>query len=71
MADLDSFDFSILNSGQVDEELEHIRQIRLSRRVPVKTTRSEKTVAKKREAKKMPDLNADQAAEILKLLKGN
>ena len=47
-----------------DEAIEHLRQIRLSRRVPVKTTKAKKTVKKKVEP------TADQAAALLKILTG-
>jgi len=48
-----------------DEALELLRQIRLSRRVPVKTVRTMKKTAK------APVVDSNQAAELLKLLTGD
>lgn len=47
-----------------NEAIEHLRLIRLSRRVPVK---KRKTTTKKKAA---PKINKNQAAELLKLLGG-
>lgn len=68
MADLDDLGIkSILDTSQ-DEALERLRQIRLSRRVPVKSRTPKKTAAKKAQSKPMPKLSASQAADLLKLL---
>jgi len=48
-----------------DEALETLRQIRLARRAPVKTTKTT-TTKKKLDVK----VDSDQAAELLKLLTG-
>ena len=53
-----------------DEAIEFLRQLRLSRRIPVKK-QSAATVKKKAKAKATPKVNADQAKELLKLLGGN
>ena len=56
---------SILDMTQ-DEALEHMRQLRLSRRTPTRKTR--KQSPHKPKNKPLPKLNANQAAELLKLL---
>ncbi len=48
-----------------DEAIEHLRQLRLQRRTPVK----KKTTTKKKQAK-VKKMTKDQAAELLKLLGG-
>jgi len=60
---------SITDMSQ-DEAIEFLRQLRLSRRIPVKK-QSVATVKKKAKAKATPKVNADQAKELLKLLGGN
>lgn len=55
---------SILNMSH-DEALEHLRQIRLSRRTPVKPP--PKTSPKK-ESKAMPKMSAEQAKKLLEML---
>jgi len=52
-----------------DEQIELLRQIRLSRRIPVKKP-PKSTAKRKAKAKKVKDVSADQAAELLKLLTG-
>jgi len=64
MADLESLGFPSITEMATDEALELLRQIRLSRRTPVKST---KTTTKKMAIPKVCD---DQAAELLKLLQG-
>jgi hypothetical protein len=66
MANLDDLSYDSITEMSSDEGLERLRQIRLSRRASVKTTRS--TTTKK--AKDTPVLNSEQAAELLKLLTG-
>lgn len=66
MADLEDLGIkSILDMSQ-DERIEHLRQIRLSRRVPVKSRKSSST--KKQKTKAIPKLNPEQAENLLKLL---
>lgn len=65
MADLDDLGFLSISDMQNDEALELLRQIRLSRRVPIKTT---KTI--KKSTKPKVSVDADQAAQLLKLLTG-
>lgn len=64
MADLNDLGYKSITDMTTDEAIEHLRQIRLSRRVPVKKTRAKKTVKKKVEP------TADQAAALLKILTG-
>lgn len=64
MADLNDLGYKSITDMTTDEAIEHLRQIRLSRRVPVKTTKAKKTVKKKVEP------TADQAAALLKILTG-
>ena len=61
--DLDNKSFTNMTS---DEAIELLRTIRLSRRVPVKKTT--KTITKKSKKQKAPEVTAEQAAELLKLL---
>lgn len=64
MADLNDLNISSIMSMDNDEAIETLRQIRLSRRVPVKTTRTIKP-------KKQPlNLDSNAAEAILKILKG-
>ena len=65
MADLDDLKHNSITEIQVDEAIELLRQIRLSRRVPISKT---KVTRKKSKA---PKINSDQAAELLKILGGN
>lgn len=67
MANLDDLGYKSLAEMSVDERLEMIRQIRLSRRIPVR--KPTKSVAKKKQ-KVAPTVDADQAAELLKILQG-
>lgn len=65
MADLDSLNYTSITEMNNDEALELLRQIRLSRRVPIKTTKTTRKPAK------APSVDANQAAELLKLLMGD
>ena len=65
MADLEDLGFLSITDQSNDEALETLRQIRLSRRIPVKKTR---TPSKKKKTKQA--VSADQAAEILKIIGG-
>lgn len=69
MADLEDLGIdSILDTSQ-DEAIERLRQIRLSRRIPVKSrkTSSSKSTAKAK-SKAPPRLSAKQAENLLNLL---
>lgn len=65
MANLDSLNYTSITEMSIDEALELIRQIRLSRRIPVKKVK--KTTSRKK-SKAVPNINAQQAAELLKIL---
>ena len=65
MADLSSLNIPALRDMSKDEAIEHLRQIRLSRRT-VKA--KPKSVTKKAKAKKLPPLSQNQAANLLKIL---
>jgi len=67
MANLDDLNYTPLSEMSVDEALELLRQIRLSRRVPVKKPR--KATSKKKEKKL--NLSSEQAAKLLEILGGN
>lgn len=67
MANLDSLGYKSISDMTTDEALELIRQIRLSRRIPVKKV---KKTTKRKKAKAAPQVNANQAAELLKILTG-
>jgi len=67
MADLSDLEYKSLTDMNNDEAIELIRQIRLSRRIPVKKV---KKTTKATEAKAAVQPNADQAAELLKILTG-
>ena len=65
MADINDLSHISITEMQTDEAIEMLRQIRLSRRVPVKKVR---TISKK--SKQAPKVNSNQAAELLKILAG-
>ena len=67
MATLDDLNIPALTDMSSDEAIEHLRQLRLSRRTPVKKT---KTTTKKKAKAKMIIPTAKQAQELLKLLEG-
>lgn len=65
MSDLDDLGFTSITEMSTDDAIEMLRQIRLARRTPLQPT---KVVTKKQT--KAPKVNAEQAAELLKLLTG-
>lgn len=65
MANLEDLNHPSITEMQTDEAIELLRQIRLSRRVPVRKVR---TISKK--SKQVPKVNSNQAAELLKILAG-
>ena len=67
MANIDDLDYESITDMPTDEAIELLRQLRLSRRIPVKKTT--KSTSKKK-AKALPPVDPNQAAEILKILKG-
>ena len=66
MADLEDLNYRSISEIDTDEALEHLRQIRLSRRTPIKQSR---TITKK--SARSAKVSADQAAELLALLGGS
>ena len=69
MTTIDDLKLPSITDMSPDEAIEFLRQLRLSRRIPVKK-QSESTIKKKAKAKAVPKVNADQAKELLKLLGG-
>lgn len=69
MADLKDLNIPAISDMSHDEAIEHLRQIRLSRRVPVKKVKR-KTTTKTTKAKKKSTMSKQQAQELLKLLGG-
>ena len=69
MSNLTDLDIPALTDLSQDEAIEHLRQIRLSRRIPVKK-QSKSTIKKKAKAKAIPKVSAVQAANLLKILGG-
>lgn len=69
MADLESFPTKSITEESVDESIERLRQIRLARRTPVRTS-STPTISKKAKASATPKVSAAQAAKLLELLEG-
>jgi len=71
MANLESLNYTSISDMTTDEALEHLRLIRLSRRVPLKKTKTTRKVMKKNLPKIDPNsMTADQVAELLKTLGG-
>lgn len=66
MANLDDLEHKSITEMSNDEALELLRQVRLSRRVPNKQSRSKP----KRSKTTVPAVSADVAAELLKILGG-
>lgn len=69
MADIDSLNLSDIGEMSREESLELLRKIRLSRLTPKRRSKTTRMSGKSR-SKKVPQVNADQAAELLKLLGG-
>jgi len=69
MSTIEDLNIPALTDMSQDEAIEYLRQIRLSRRVPVKK-QSTQTIKKKRAAKAIPKVSASQAANLLKILEG-
>lgn len=66
MADLDDLDYTSITDMNNDEAIELLRQIRLSRRIPLKP----KTTSTRKKKKTTQSVDAIQAAELLKILGG-
>ena len=68
MSTIEDLNYPSITDMSQDEAIEALRQIRLSRRIPVEIV-SNKKAASKRAAKKIPKLNQDQAKNLLDLIK--
>jgi len=69
--DLDDIHIPSIQDLSHDEAIEHLRQIRLSRRTKKFSTVSESTVKKKAAAKAVPKVSTSDAEILLKLLGGS
>jgi len=67
MATIEDLNYPSITDMSQDEAIETLRQIRLSRRIPVKKV-SNKKVSKK-STKKIPKINSSQAKNLLDLIK--
>ena len=63
MANLDDLNYESISEMTTDDAIERLRQIRLSRRIPVRKVTNKKQ-------KEVPDVNAADAAELLRILEG-
>jgi hypothetical protein len=70
MADLEDLNYQGLTDLSNDEAIELLRQIRLSRRTPIKQQVKKTTPKQQRKAKQAPNVTPEQAAELLKILGG-
>jgi len=70
MADLEDLGYQSISDMSNDEGIELLRQIRLSRRIPVKKV-SVAREKKKSDALKTSNVSSDVAAELLKILGGS
>lgn len=66
MATIDDLSIPSITDESVNEAIERLRKIRLSRRIPAKKPPS----TKKKQAKAIPKLSSQQAANLLKELEG-
>ena len=66
MANLDDLNYPSISDMSIDEALETIRQIRLSRRAPRQVTKTTTTRSKP----KPIQVSAEDAADLLKILTG-
>ena len=69
MATIEDLDFTSIVDESTDEAIERLRQIRLSRRTPVKKVSTKKTTSKQVEKQATKKLNSKDALELLNLLK--
>lgn len=65
MANLEDLNYVSITDMETDEAIEMLRQIRLSRRIPVK-----KVSKTKKKAKATTKVSSNQAEELLKILTG-
>ena len=71
MATIDDLDLQSISDMSQEEALEALRQLRLARRTPTKSTVTRTQTRVKKEVKDpTKNLTSEQAAELLKLLGG-
>ena len=69
MATIEDLDFTSIVDESNDEAIERLRQIRLSRRTPIKKPKStKKSTTKKVQKQVVKNLDPEMAKEILKML---
>ncbi|MHA1286870.1 MAG: hypothetical protein ACTSPB_05640 [Candidatus Thorarchaeota archaeon] len=66
MSNIDDLNYTSISDMSADEGIELLRQIRLSRRIPVKKV----STTTKTSPKKTSNISAEAAAELLKILGG-
>ena len=67
MSTIEDLNYPSITDMSQDEAIETLRQIRLSRRIPVKKVSNKK--ASKKASKKIPKINSSQAKNLLDLIK--
>lgn len=68
MANLDDLESKSITDMSPDEAIEYLRQIRLSRRMPVKKVKSADTKTKIKQTKAASKITKSDAENLLKLL---
>ena len=66
MATIEDLKIHSITDMTPDEAIEYLRQLRLSRRIPVK----KKATTTKKKSNTIPKMSKNQAADLLKLLGG-
>jgi hypothetical protein len=70
MAQIDDLEIKPITEMSNEEAIEYLRQLRLSRRIPVKKQTKSSTTKAKKAPKKLPKPTKDDAIELLKLING-
>lgn len=68
MADIDDLGYKSISEMTPDEAIEYLRQVRLSRRVPVKSRKASKAKSTKAKKAAVPKPTKSQASNLLKQL---
>lgn len=68
MATIEDLDFTSIVDESTDEAIERLRQIRLSRRTPVKKKSTKKSASKAAKQKVTKALNPESAKELLDMI---
>lgn len=68
MATIEDLDFTSIIDESTDEAIEHLRQIRLSRRTPVKKIVTKKSTTQAIKKKITASINPDMAQELLDII---